>query len=46
VLGGVCVTLLGALWLRLATKKAGLRARLLAVNGVLYLGYLGFELLR
>jgi cation:H+ antiporter len=44
VLGGVCVTLAGALWLRIFARKSGVRAPLLAVNGFLYAAYLAFEL--
>lgn len=46
VLGGVCVTLAGALWLRLAARSNRINAPLLFINGLLYVLYLTFELAR
>ena len=44
VIGGVCVTLAGALWLRFAARRNGISAPLLFINGLLYVLYLSFEL--
>jgi cation:H+ antiporter len=45
VLGGVCVTLIGAAWLRIHVGRDGVRASWLAVNGVLYALYLAYQLM-
>ena len=44
VLGGVCVTLAGACWLRFAARRERINAPLLFFNGLLYVLYLSFEL--
>ncbi len=44
VLAGVLITLAGALWLRWVLARGGLRVWHLAVNGALYLLYLGIVL--
>ena len=46
VLGGVCVTLLGAAWLRLHARQDGVKASWLVANGALYIFYLGYQLTR
>ena len=46
VLGGVCVTLLGAAWLRVHARRDGVKAAWLIVNGALYVCYLSYQLIR
>jgi len=44
VLSGVIVTLLAAAWLRFNVRSKGLQLRMLLVNGLLYVAYLGWTL--
>ena len=44
VLSGVIVTLLAAAWLRFNVRSKGLQLRVLLVNGLLYVAYLGWTL--
>jgi cation:H+ antiporter len=46
VLSGVIVTLLAAAWLRFNVQSNGLRLRLLLINGLLYVIFLGWTLVR
>jgi len=46
VLSGVIVTLLAAAWLRFNVQSNGVRLRMLLINGLLYVVFLGWTLVR